>query len=622
MGRFSETISNLNKYRPYLKKNIDWKQIEKDMNFTVAQCEKAIEMDKALKNSNVAFKLFPEHNTTNKLVQVSNPGENVNTPYADYAPIINDNGREVVFTSKREAIETKKNMPYYLTLVEDNYISKADVDGNYSQAEKYRISSKEQKDPTQRFSLIGLSNDGKSLMTFKDNAIWTSERTPTGEWSDPKKMDKRINGNSTGPMMGTISPDGKYMVFSSNKKGGKGGLDLYMAEKDSKGNWGKAKNLSDINTEKDEDFPFIASDGTKLYFSSNGQGSIGGYDIFSANFENGEFKSKYNLGFPVNSPGDDMSFKINNENDFGYFASNRKDGVGDIDIYKLSFIDAANPSFKNCQSTQEVGIYDVKISDTITAGTNVALKIETESNIRLKPTKFFWDFSDNGEVKTGEEVNKKFENAGNFNMRVEMLAYNPETYSYLQYCIAKNLVVVKGEDLLADVKNSITENLADVSENASKTVSPNTDKIITNETNINKEDVKTKIQKDQVYSSIPSFSLSTIYFDFAKYDIRPQDEEMLAKNAELLVKNPNAIVNIIAHADSRGSAEFNIALSKKRAKSAAAYLLSKGVKKSQIMATIGKGESELTNKCGDNVDCNEDEHAKNRRAEFILIGKK
>jgi len=144
-----------------------------------------------------------------------------------------------------------------------------------------------------------------------------------------------IEGTDKGFLAGhpAISNDGKYIIFASEMKGGFGGSDLYVIEK--KGNsWSAPKNLgAQINTKGDEDFPVIYKDNT-LYFSSNGKIGFGGLDIFKTSFNNGVVSSSTILLEPYNSSADDFGFVANNDNEnYGYFTSNRFGGSGDDDIY-------------------------------------------------------------------------------------------------------------------------------------------------------------------------------------------------------------------------------------------------------------------------------------------------
>ncbi len=131
-----------------------------------------------------------------------------------------------------------------------------------------------------------------------------------------------------------ISKDGNTMIFTSDKQGGKGGMDLYIVKKKG-GKWGVPKNLgSNVNSKGNEIFPTLHDDGT-IYFSSNGWGGFGGLDIFSTNYEKGKWQQATNIGYPINGPYDDSGLVLFPNKQIGYFASNRKGGKGFDDIYEI-----------------------------------------------------------------------------------------------------------------------------------------------------------------------------------------------------------------------------------------------------------------------------------------------
>lgn len=129
------------------------------------------------------------------------------------------------------------------------------------------------------------------------------------------------------------------MLFASDRDGGYGGYDIYMSEKKSTGEWGQPINLgSDVNSEKDDVCPVLLQDGT-LYFSSNGHGTMGGFDIFMTTIsENGLWATPENLGYPLNTAYDDLNFTITStDGKKGYYTSAKTGGYGESDIYMFTF---------------------------------------------------------------------------------------------------------------------------------------------------------------------------------------------------------------------------------------------------------------------------------------------
>ena len=161
-----------------------------------------------------------------------------------------------------------------------------------------------------------------------------------GIWGKPEKLRRNENPNAFEPSA-ALSPDEQTLYLVSDRKGGHGGLDIYRYEKIANG-WGKPENLGAvINTSFDEDGVFVGKDGKTLYFSSKGHKSMGGYDIFKSTYNsNTETWSKpENLGYPVNTGGDDIYFMIAPNGERAYYASDKNGGFGEMDIYRITFIE-------------------------------------------------------------------------------------------------------------------------------------------------------------------------------------------------------------------------------------------------------------------------------------------
>ena len=155
------------------------------------------------------------------------------------------------------------------------------------------------------------------------------------------KFDDAVNSGSF-ESAATISRDENTLFFASDREGGFGGKDLYMTRKLPTGAWAEPQNLGPkINTEYNEDFPFLFHDGQSLYFASQGHSSIGGYDIFKStwNEENNTWTTPVNIGYPVNTPEDNMTISFTEDQEHAYVSCFRKDSKGDLDIYRVTFLD-------------------------------------------------------------------------------------------------------------------------------------------------------------------------------------------------------------------------------------------------------------------------------------------
>jgi hypothetical protein len=191
------------------------------------------------------------------------------------------------------------------------------------------------------FYISCLSGDGKLLFLSKDDNYDSDIYSSTFDgtiWSPIVLLNKNIN-TKYWESHGFISEDGNQLFFASDKPGGFGGLDLYVSNKDN-GNWGPAVNLGpEINTRFNEDRPFLINKGKTLFFSSQGHENIGGFDIFRTDMQsNGLWSNPKNLGYPFNTPDDDVFFMPAGDGKSGYYSKYKESGgFGKEDIYKITF---------------------------------------------------------------------------------------------------------------------------------------------------------------------------------------------------------------------------------------------------------------------------------------------
>jgi len=187
---------------------------------------------------------------------------------------------------------------------------------------------------------IAISPDGQTMFTFSSNNdlgdLYQSNLIGN-EWTKPEKLNKNVNTEFWEGSC-SMTADGRYLYFASERKGGLGGRDIWVSEKVN-GDWGPASNLgSTINTSFDEDAPFIHPDGITLFLSSKGHTSIGGYDIMFSLKKDGEWLPPKNMGIPLNTTEDDRYYVINAKGDKGFFSSDRggAGGKGKQDIYVVT----------------------------------------------------------------------------------------------------------------------------------------------------------------------------------------------------------------------------------------------------------------------------------------------
>lgn len=276
---------------------------------------------------------FPED------VEIENLGTDINSEYYDYAPVVDADENIMIFTSRRKLENLNQDVSEDNIPFEDIFVSKK-VNGLWDFPDNIgNVVNTMYHD-----SNVGLSKDGKELYIYKDENngdIYISTQDENGEWSYPEPLDRHINSDFSETSV-TLSPDGNTMFFSSDRPGGEGGIDIWKSERNGKGDWQKATNLgAPINTPFDEDGPFIGFDGKTLYFSSRGGNGMGGYDIYRVEYDSAGmvWSTPTNMGYPINTPDDDIYFTPSKDGKRAYYASVKEDGLGYTDLYMLKVPD-------------------------------------------------------------------------------------------------------------------------------------------------------------------------------------------------------------------------------------------------------------------------------------------
>jgi len=376
-------------------------------------------------------------------------------------------------------------------------------------------------------------------------------------WSNIEELP--FNSNDYSVANPALSPDEKTLYFASDMPGSLGESDIFKVRINSDRTFGTPINLgNNINTKARETFPFITDDEI-LYMSSDGHPGLGGLDVFATKIKFGKYDGAVvNVGEPVNSKMDDFTFIFNEESHKGYFASNRSEGMGSDDIY--GFIEHT-PLKLDC--VQEVsGTVRDKISNEVLVGATVKVIDEDNNEILTTVT------DSEGRYNLSLDCNK-----GNF-VRGLMQGYVPSE-EYLGKSDGKPSII----DFYLE-RDKVTAGFGD--------------------------DLAKLLQ------------LSTIYFDFDRYNIRKDSEIEVQKVIAAMEKYPSLKIKVNSHTDSRGPDAYNLWLSQKRAESTVNYMISKGITQDRLQGE-GFGETKLINQCANGVRCSAKEHEFNRRSEFIIL---
>ncbi len=443
----------------------------------------------------------------------------INTEYSEYSPLINADESLMIFTSRRKGTIGGQKDPYDLLYYEDVYYS-TNVDG-WQEPDNFGA-------PVNSLlheAAVGFSQDGQKLFLYKfDKAnkgdLFFCVLNGT-KWSKPERFPEPIN-TKFNETSAALSYDGRTLYFVSDREGGKGNKDIYVSVKSANGDWGTPKNIRSINTKYDEDAVFIHPNGKFLYFSSKGLGTMGGYDIFVSKLnKEGEWSEPKNLGYPINSPNDDIFFVLSADGERGYFTSSKTGGKGGKDIYMINF-----PEVEGVES---------EISLTVVKGVIKSQKLNTPIFANVEITN-----NSTGEVIATFTSNK---NTGEFLFSLPA-----------------------GEDYGINVN---ADNYLFYSENFSLNDNSKFEEVIMN-INLSPINVGSKIV------------LRNIFFDYASDSLYDESYSEIDRVIKLMKESENIKLEISGHTDNVSSLLTNERLSLSRAKVVYAYMVSKGIAKRRL----------------------------------------
>ncbi len=540
--RYSQALKGVEKYDEadkWFQKYLEKKQV------TMAEKQETLPFFEALNFGN--RKPFIVHKVS------------VNSAFSDFGPTYF--GDKIVFASARNngPLYDWNNQPYL-----DLY--QADVDENYDLKNVVPFSGKINTKVHESNAIF--TKDGKTMYFTRNNydsskkirdknkvtqlKIYKAQFV-NNEWVNI--MELPFNSDSYSVEHPALSPDEKQLYFASDMPGTIGSFDLFVVDINADGTYGIPKNLGPkINTEHREQFPFVSAKNI-LYFASDGHFGMGSLDIFKSEISDESFSKPTNLSDVINSNLDDFAFVIDEENETGYFSSNREGGLGDDDIYR----------FTQKKIYEVHGLVQDKISLEPLPGTLVSL------------------FDKNNEL-----INK-------------MVVGEDATYSF-DVENQKNYKIVGTRKFYVPAE-------VEFSTNSKGDIDKNIQLLMELYTNVEKEIV--------VENGKTQIKINPIYFDYDKWNIRPDAAIELNNVVNILKKYPDMTIEIGAHTDARGSYKYNMKLSHKRAKSVMDYLMSQGISDSRLKSE-GFGESQPLNHCVKPKMCTKEQYSINRRCEFVI----
>ena len=522
-----------------------------------------------------------ELSKTPKRVIIRNLGEEVNSRFDDYNPIFAYGDTSLLFTSrrpygkaKRNKLDNKYNEDIYMSSREKALFNEA-------------VRLPEPFNSDNNDDVVGVAADGSSFILYQGHIEGgdiqiTTYKHEKGKWSRPKAVTGRLTSKD-GETSASFSADGKEIYYiSRNKDLSLGGKDILYSKIDQKGKWGKPVNLgSVINTPYDEEGVFITPDGNFLYFASRGHNSMGGFDIFrSERRAGGMWSAPENLGYPINTPDDEVFYITDKSGKTGYYSCIKEGGFGAMDICKVVYLGSEKELIFRTSDQLVAGPGIEKTGFMIPA---VPMVLDTRllltGNVLdtiggVEPIVAKMAFFDPATGK--REALVISDTLGGYTARLpEPKAYAIEINAtgYLYFLDIIDFSQVNGDEKLQ--RNFF----------------------------LKKVEVGTKVVLDN------------IYFETGKAILRAESHNALDQVFRFLENNPAMQLEISGHTDNTGSLRINQRLSRDRAKAVVDYLVNLGISQDML---ISEGYADTQPVAPNNT---VEGREKNRRVEFKVLSK-
>jgi outer membrane protein OmpA-like peptidoglycan-associated protein len=652
--KFDEALQSYTIYKNSLRKK---DQRSDDLRIHLQQTKVAAELYKSPKN-----------------YLVRNMGSNINSSFSDHSPVISGDSKTLYYTSRRtEGANAKEELdgePF-----EDIFVSKKIDSATWGKSESVHLNTTGHDACCQLYD-----NDTKMIVYkfHKGGDIYYTEKEGDN-WGEPKPY-PNINTKKF-ESSAFVTGDGNTTYFATNRYKKNDDLDIYYITKGSDGKWGKIKELKGpINTKFDEDAPFITPDGKTMYFSSRGEKNMGGFDIFKSTVDaNGVWSEAENLGYPINTPDDDVYYYMSSNGRRGYLASYRSDGFGEKDIYEIIPIAGVNiqglvtedvtgnkidgltvlftsqkkeyPPSSASDVSKDGGKYGIKVSSYNTYKVAVIKGSDTlKTEIFDVPVcdeenkVFFKNIVLPYTPKPEDTVKTITKNTSLTHRYVFRNVYFPNSNSSLTNESKHELdiaaeILKKNPDAVLNVTgyDKTNKKLAESRAKAvneylvAKGVEPSRIKSVNGETSKSKSidnksvnlDVKLKSgltmnydpQIIPTYAVGPTYVLRNVYFITAKSELKPEGKSELDTLKNIMTDNPTIKIELAGHTDDVGNDEYNQKLSESRAKAAMDYLIKQGIPADRVSY---KGYGETMPYVPNDTDFNKQ---LNRRTEAKIISR-
>jgi outer membrane protein OmpA-like peptidoglycan-associated protein/tetratricopeptide (TPR) repeat protein len=512
-------------------------------------------------------------------VIINNLGGSINSNGDDYNSVLVSGDSIMYFTSRRMHYEKAKRSDYDNKYFENIYASERRGQ-EWSKAVNL---GKKVNGRNHNTAALGISGYGSRLYVYqghKDAGNIYESKMKDGLWTSPKPVGGKLNTKFRETSL-CISPDQKKLYFvSSNPKVSLGGRDIFVVSKNPQGKWQKPVNIgSKINTPSNEECVNISPDGNTLYFSSTGHNSMGGYDVFRSDKNDlGEWTPPVNLGYPVNTPDDELFYTVPSAGKYAYYSANRMGTIGGRDIYRLLYLGAEKDFVMLTEDILIAGISDTARKGFLTMPAIVT--IDTTFILTGKVS----------DASSGDGVMAQLEFIDVDQSRVIATTLSNDTGTYVA-----RLPEGKAYGVEINAKGYLY--FLDMVDLTGKVP----EEPVRRDFSLEKVEVGTKV------------ILENIFFETNKATLKPESYPQLEQVLKFLDSNPSVRMEISGHTDNTGSLKLNTNLSQARAESVVRYLVERGVAPSRLDAKgYAYSQPVAPNDTAEG-------RAKNRRVEFKIL---
>ncbi|MEQ9403407.1 MAG: OmpA family protein [Cyclobacteriaceae bacterium] len=501
--------------------------------------------------------------------------DRINTQFAELSPVYFEEKDELLFISNRDETNPDTYQIYHsIHRGDKNWTDPKLIDGLGTF-----------KRDNSNIEVV--AEDGR-LFQFrkkKKGDLYYSNPVPgTLDWSTPVEFDSKITSTHMSSHF-FINEHEDRIIFASNigtKR--RENLDLFESFRDVKtGRWSKPSPFAfSINSDLNEDSPYLSPDEKTLYFASNGHGSVGGYDIYMTTFDedNQSWSEPVNMGFPINTPDDEIHFKLNTDQTSGYFTSNRLNTNGDYDIFFFW------------------EIHKIKMEGRI---------VDLETNLPIKDAQIFFRPYEYLDMYFFSEV----DSTGKFSAMI-----NSDDIFRVE--IIKNGAPIHQEDFeihtTGGEETTYIKNFVIGKKNQESAAGAGTSSVEAPEVELSED--KQLSQLGNKFRSTNTAVLQNIYFDFGTSQLTDESIPTLKSIKALLEKEPPMQIEIAGHTDNIGTDETNMEIGMKRAETVLKWLTKNGISKKRLTAKSYGSTRPLAS--------NDDEkegRELNRRIEILVIEK-